>query len=88
MLLVNLSDVGKSKEKKILENELIHLLKNVNSDLSNYQKISTLIINNEDWSVGNGLLTPTLKIKRNAIYQRYKTNLIQWHENNKQIIWE
>ena len=88
MLLVNLSAIGKSKEKQLLRTALTQLLKEVNSNLENYQKISTLIITNECWTAKKGLLTPTLKIKRNAICQRYGPNLMQWHENNKQIIWE
>ena len=88
LLLVNLSEVGKAKEKQILEIELTNLLDDINADLLNHEKVSTLIINNEIWSVENGLLTPTLKIKRNAIYHWYSDNLNHWHENNKQIIWE
>ncbi len=88
LLLVNLSEIGKSKEKQILEIELMNLLDDINADLPNYQKVSTLIINNEIWSVENGLLTPTLKIKRNAIYHWYSDNLNHWHEDNEQIIWE
>lgn len=88
LLLVNLSEVGKAKEKQILEIELTNLLDDINADLLNHEKVSTLIINNKIWSVENGLLTPTLKIKRNAIYHYYRDNLNHWHENNKQIIWE
>jgi len=88
LLLVNLTEIGKSKEQQILKTELTRLLDGINAELPSYQKISTLIINNETWSTDNGLLTPTLKIKRNAIYQRYKANLNHWHANNEQIIWE
>jgi long-chain acyl-CoA synthetase len=88
LLLVNLSEVGKAKEKQILEIELTNLLDDINADLLNHEKVSTLIINNEIWSVENGLLTPTLKIKRNAIYHWYSDNLNHWHENNEKIIWE
>ena len=88
LLLVNLSEVGKAKEKQILEIELTNLLDDINADLLNHEKVSTLIINNKIWSVENGLLTPTLKIKRNAIYHWYSDNLNDWHENNEKIIWE
>lgn len=88
MLLVNLSALGKSKEREELEIALIQLLEEANGSLQSYQKLSTLIINNENWSVDNGLLTPTLKIKRNVICQKYGYNLNEWHEDSKQIIWE
>ena len=88
MLLVNLSALGKSKEREELEISLIQLLEEANVSLQSYQKLSTLIINNENWSVDNGLLTPTLKIKRNVICQKYGDDLNEWHEDSKQIIWE
>ena len=34
----------------------------------------------EDWTVENKLLTPTMKIKRNVIERLYKSNYQVWYE--------
>ena len=88
LALVVLSEVGHSKGKKELEEEFRDLLNDINKDLLSYQKISTMVINKEPWSVDNGLLTPTLKVKRNVLNQQYSDHLMRWHERPEQIIWE
>ncbi|MEW8507709.1 MAG: long-chain fatty acid--CoA ligase [Candidatus Thiodiazotropha sp.] len=50
------------------------LLQRVNNHLDNfpgYAKVIRVTVLAEPWSVENGLITPTLKLKRNKILQRY-----------------
>jgi long-chain acyl-CoA synthetase len=43
----------------------------VNSSLASYETVKYWDILPEDFTIDNELLTPTLKIRRKAIYQRY-----------------
>jgi long-chain acyl-CoA synthetase len=43
----------------------------VNSNLASYETIKNFAIIDEDFSIENGLLTPTLKMKRKIISARY-----------------
>jgi len=43
----------------------------VNSTLASYETVKYWDILPEDFTIANELLTPTLKIRRKAIYQRY-----------------
>lgn len=43
----------------------------VNESLASYETIKRFIILDDDFSIENGLLTPTLKMKRKLIVQRY-----------------
>ncbi|MDX8390710.1 MAG: long-chain fatty acid--CoA ligase [Mariprofundaceae bacterium] len=43
------------------------------SELPSYMQLQTIYIVADEWSQFNGLLTPTLKLKRKAIAERYST---------------
>jgi len=60
-----------SADKLTLENELSQCLMEVNQTLESHQRLDCLIVCDEQWTTENGLLTPTLKIKRENIEQRY-----------------
>ena len=47
----------------------------INKNLSKIEKIKKFIIVKEQFTIENGLMTPTLKIKRYKIINTYKTEL-------------
>jgi long-chain acyl-CoA synthetase len=54
------------------------LLKRANqciTQLPRYARIRRIIASTEPWTVENGLTTPTLKIKRSAVNERFKTEI-------------
>ncbi|MFT7588065.1 MAG: long-chain acyl-CoA synthetase [Limisphaerales bacterium] len=86
--LVILSEVGAQKNKEEVLSSFKIELDRINSGLAGYQKISTIIINKETWSESNNLLTPTMKIRRGAINDRYANNFKNWHDANEHVIFE
>ncbi|HEX5539525.1 MAG TPA: AMP-dependent synthetase/ligase [Methylophilaceae bacterium] len=56
------------------EQELLRRANQCIKHLPRYAKIRRVIAT-EAWSKDNGLLTPTLKIKRNAVYERYRPQI-------------
>jgi len=86
--LVVLSDLAKQKTKQNIEESLTKSLEEVNCNCSSYQKISHVVIVNEPWSVENGILTPTLKVKRPALNQKFGARLEQFTAIDTQIVWE
>jgi len=66
-LLVVEKDVNKEKIKIILEN--------INKNLSLIEKIKKFVLINEEFTINNGMLTPTLKLKRKEIIKNYKQQL-------------
>ena len=88
MAFVALSEMGQVKDKDTLKDSLECTLKEINQKLPNYKKVSTIIVAREAWSVENGILTPTLKVKRNVLDERYKEQYNSWHEHESAIIWE
>jgi long-subunit acyl-CoA synthetase (AMP-forming) len=86
--LAVLSEVGKTIDSRKLTQTLEKKLEDINAKLDNYKKISTLIVVKDEWSVENELVTPTLKIKRNKVDQKYQRNFEKWHKANESVLWE
>jgi len=84
--LVVLSDRGKNKKKEDLISSLEKTLEVVNPKLEKHEKIHNIIIVKEEWTIENNLLTPTMKIKRNAIEKIYKNNYTSWYERDRIIL--
>lgn len=64
------------------------LLKEINPALEAHERLSALIVASEEWTIDNGILTPTLKIKRNVLETQYQSKLEDWAERKGEIIWE
>ena len=59
-----------------VQQSLKDTLQEVNGMLEGHEKLSTIFVVNDPWTVDNELLTPTLKIKRDVLEKRY-SNLIR-----------
>lgn len=87
--LVQLSEIGTNSSKESVERSCGDTLQNLNNELSNYEKIKTMVIITKDvWSEKNNLLTPTLKIKRNEIHKSYSQHYLSWFNQGNKIIWD
>ena len=61
-------EIAKSKElKDRIEKEIDYL----NTKLGGWEQIKRIELTPEVWSIDDGLLTPTLKLKRKAIKERF-----------------
>lgn len=55
---------------------------NLNKGLGETEKVKKHVLLADEWSINNGLLTPTLKVKRNVITKRYKDLIDKLFEGN------
>ena len=88
MALITLSDSGKKNSKEDLNNSLIALMATVNASLEKFEMLEKIIIMKENWSIDNGLITPTLKVKRNEVEKIHLPNYPSWFNEKDDIIWE
>lgn len=88
IMLVNISDVAKKITKGELQKHLSTKMEMVNSKLFNYKRVSTIVICSDDWTPQNGILTPTMKIKRGAVDKMYMDKYEQWHQSKENVIWD
>jgi len=84
--IIILSERGKNKSAGDLISSFTTTLEVVNPKLDNHEKIHNFVVVKEDWTVENKLLTPTMKIKRNAIEKLYSTHYKNWYEGDRVIL--
>ena len=57
------------------------IIENINKNLTKIEKIKKFIIINKEFTIDNGMLTPTLKLKRKQIIKNYKQQLENLYQN-------
>ena len=68
--MIVLSDDKKNSTKEEIQSEI----EKVNKNLTKIEKIKKFFISDEKFSIENGMVTPTMKLKRYKIIQKYKNN--------------
>jgi len=76
------SDVRSEVEKALAD-----LLAQVNQRIADYERLKMLVVASEPWSIENGCLTPTMKIKRSRIEYAVQHQLDNWYASRSNIIW-
>ena len=71
-----------SSSKEIIEDLLLERIAEKLKSFPGYAQIRRMTYISEPWSVDNGLLTPTLKIKRNKIHEKYAAEIERMYEGH------
>ncbi|HNT39529.1 MAG TPA: AMP-binding protein [Rubrivivax sp.] len=70
-----------------VESELSVLLKAVNDELADYEQLRMIVVAHEAWSIENGMLTPTMKIRRARIEKAVGSEVARWFGARGAVIW-
>ena len=62
---------GKEKQKDKAEKFLVQRISKLTKSFPGYAGIRKVAVAREKWTIDNGLITPTMKLKRNAIFLKY-----------------
>ena len=73
--------------KKDVEAQLAQLLKDVNAELASHEKLQMIVVAQQPWTIENGFLTPTMKIKRSRIENEVSTRVEAWYSANGKVQW-
>jgi len=71
VMMLSLTPAALRKPREALEHDLLAEMRRVNATLEEHEKIAKLLIVRDSWSIDNGVLTPTMKVKRNVVEERY-----------------
>jgi long-chain acyl-CoA synthetase len=83
-----LSDIGKAQPREAVQQSFGALLASMNAKLPSHERVSKLVLTNDPWTIENGLLTPTLKLKRQPMEQRYGALLEGIAERPGAVVWQ
>jgi len=91
--VVTLSDAARQKcmdppQRAAMEKSLCGLLESLNSNLDPFERLSMIVVVDGPWTVANGLITPTLKIRRGSLESRYQQKIDDWRELGRPVVWE
>lgn len=91
LALCVLSDVGRSEAqgtgREALLGSFKRLLEEVNAGLDHHERLDRLVLLDDQWTVENGFLTPTLKIKRNVVESTYAKRFPDWLAQQERLLW-
>jgi long-chain acyl-CoA synthetase len=83
---VVLTPTARSASGTEIEESLTSTLDRVNDELESHEKLERIVIVSDEWTIENGLLTPTLKIKRSLLEEKYQRLISK--TSNQRIQWE
>jgi long-chain acyl-CoA synthetase len=70
-----------------VQDELGQLLQDVNQQVPEYEHLRMIVVAREPWSIENGCLTPTMKIKRGRIEAAVAAQVEVWYTGRGPVHW-
>ena len=80
-------DSGNGRTKEQVTATLEQALKDINDDMPKHERVSQIFIINDEWTIENALLTPTMKLKRRSIGDHYQS-WVDAQLGKGNVIWE
>jgi long-chain acyl-CoA synthetase len=86
--IVVLGEAARGLPKESIVDSLDATLVETNKQLESHERLANIFIARDEWTIENGMLTPTLKVKRDQLETRYMSAIdrnfdasIFWEEN-------
>ncbi|MDD0844223.1 AMP-binding protein [Pseudomonas sp. Gutcm_11s] len=71
LALIELSPAARAEPRERIAADLQATLHGLNAELQPHERLSHLLLVRDSWTVDNGCMTPTMKIRRNVLETRY-----------------
>lgn len=81
-----ISDETLWQDKRAARKKLQKIVADVNARLEPHERLSHLLIVKKEWDIDRGLMTPTLKLRRQQIEDLYELDIKDLHKN-KPVVW-
>ncbi len=64
------------------------LIQDINKQVDPHEQLAFIIVMQDEWTIENSFLTPTLKLKRNVVEDTYQQKVDAWYGQKKPVIWQ
>ncbi|HUP92534.1 MAG TPA: AMP-binding protein [Solimonas sp.] len=88
IMIVTLNGAGKAKSKAEFEKQMAADIDAVNATVEPHEEIAKVLVAKDAWTIDNGLVTPTMKVKRNEVEKRYGALLEKVAPGRDKVVWE
>jgi long-chain acyl-CoA synthetase len=79
--------LGQAAVRAQVQGELERLLDAVNKAAADYERLRMIVVAREPWSIENGCLTPTMKIRRSRIEAVVAPQVDRWYAEPQKVLW-
>ncbi len=79
---------GGRLQRAELTPKLKALLEEVNRGLESHEQLQFVAVARDAWAIENEFLTPTMKMRRARIEERYGPLAAGWYASGEDVIWE
>jgi len=70
-----------------VQGEMEQLLADVNRVVADYEALQMIVVVRDPWSIENGMLTPTMKIRRARIEAAVEPLVAGWYAQRSRVVW-
>jgi long-chain acyl-CoA synthetase len=84
LAVIELSETARAMNKEEVTSQILEHLEKINGQLEHHERLDCVVLTQLAWTVESGLITPTLKVRRDTVEERY-LQLVE--EGNKGVIW-
>ena len=91
IVMLNPEAIERAKDashRSAMESSLAEHLKKINAALDPHEQLDCLVVVTTPWTVDNGFITPTFKVKRNRIEEVYTPMFERWTGARRPVVWE
>lgn len=60
----------------------------INQQIEAHERLSAIYVTGDEWTVDNGLLTPTLKVRRAQVETRFRATLTSYKHSESGVFWQ
>jgi len=70
-----------------VEKEMHALLESINATVADHEQLQMIVVAREPWSIENGFLTPTMKVRRARIEKAMEPHVERWYGTRQRVHW-